>query len=47
MQPGSSCVTSLIEAETVPKHVGLIEIQEKDFRVLPIPIPNVSLIMCF
>ena len=41
MQPGSSCVTSLIEAESIPKHVALLEITGTDFHVTPIPIQNV------
>lgn len=47
MQPGSSCITSLIEPESVPKQIALIEIKKADspcFRVKPIPIPNVSII---
>ena len=43
LQPGSSCITSLIEGEAQPKHVALIEIKNTDFRVKPIPIPNVDL----
>lgn len=47
MQPGSSCITSLIEAESIPKHIALLEIQGTQFRVKPIPIPNVLLFMLF
>lgn len=43
MQPGSSCVTSLIEAESIPKHVALLEITGTEFHVTPIPIQHVSL----
>lgn len=43
MQPGSSCVTSLIEAESIPKHVALLEITGRNLHVTPIPIQHVPL----
>lgn len=36
-------MTSLIEAESVPKHVALLDITGTNFRVTPIPIQHVSL----
>lgn len=39
-------MTSLIEAESIPKHIGLLEIKGKEFRVKPIPIPNVPFLIC-
>lgn len=42
MQPGSSCVTSLIKAESVPKHVFLLEITGTHLKVTPIPIEHVA-----
>lgn len=42
MQPGSSCITSLIEADTIPKKIALLEVRGKEFRVQPIPIPTVG-----
>ena len=35
-QPGSSVATSLIQAESNPKHVGLCEINQDKFRIIPI-----------
>ena len=35
-QPGSSVATSLIQAESSPKHVGLCEINQDKFRIIPI-----------
>ena len=41
MQPGSSCITSLIEADTIPKKIALLEVRGKEFRVQSILIPTV------
>lgn len=35
-QPGSSVVTSLILAESKPKHIGILEVFNKEFRIIPI-----------
>ena len=35
-QPGSSVATSLIQAESNPKHIGLCEINQDKFRIIPI-----------
>ena len=35
-QPGSSIATSLIQAESNPKHIGLLEINKDKFRIIPI-----------
>ncbi|KAG1669695.1 Double-strand break repair protein MRE11 [Nymphon striatum] len=40
-QPGSSVATSLCHAETVPKHVGILEIYKKDFRMIKIALQTV------
>ncbi|TIA87995.1 hypothetical protein E3P99_02858 [Wallemia hederae] len=40
-QPGSSVATSLCEGETVPKHVGLLEIHGKDYNLTPLPLKTV------
>lgn len=40
-QPGSSVATSLSEGETVPKHVGLLEIHDKDYNLTPLPLRSV------
>ncbi|TIB99721.1 DNA repair exonuclease [Wallemia mellicola] len=40
-QPGSSVATSLSEGETVPKHVGLLEINDKDYNLTPLPLKTV------
>jgi double-strand break repair protein MRE11 len=40
-QPGSSVVTSLIQAEAKPKHIGLLEVYLDKFRVIPIKLQTV------
>ena len=35
-QPGSTAITSLIGAEQKNKHVGIIELNEKEFSFTPI-----------
>ncbi|OAV94569.1 hypothetical protein PTTG_03792 [Puccinia triticina 1-1 BBBD Race 1] len=40
-QPGSSVATSLARGESIKKHVGILEIQDKDFSLLPIPLKTV------
>jgi double-strand break repair protein MRE11 len=40
-QPGSTIATSLCDGETKPKHVGLLEIKGKQFKVHPIPLKTV------
>ncbi len=40
-QPGSSVATSLIEGETAPKHVGLLYINKKDFKLKKLPLKTV------
>ncbi|POY75253.1 double-strand break repair protein MRE11 [Rhodotorula taiwanensis] len=40
-QPGSSIATSLSKGESIPKHVGLIQIQGKEFEFKPIRLRSV------
>ncbi len=40
-QPGSSVVTSLIQAESKQKHIGLLEINLDKFRIVPIKLDTV------
>jgi double-strand break repair protein MRE11 len=40
-QPGSSVVTSLIQAESKQKHIGLLEVFQDKFRVIPIKLQTV------
>lgn len=40
-QPGSSIATSLSEGETKQKHIGLLHIRGKDFKVTPIRLETV------
>ena len=40
-QPGSSIATSLSEGETRKKHVGLLNIRKKDFKVSKLPLNTV------
>ena len=40
-QPGSSVLTSLSESELAPKHVGLLKIHKKNFKLEPIPLRSV------
>ncbi|GAA5999486.1 MRX complex nuclease subunit [Rhodotorula paludigena] len=40
-QPGSSIATSLAKGEAIPKHVGLIKIQGKEFEFEPIRLRSV------
>ncbi|XP_066250453.1 double-strand break repair protein MRE11 [Euwallacea similis] len=40
-QPGSSVATSLSSGETIPKHIGLLEIHKKQFHMTPIPLKTV------
>jgi double-strand break repair protein MRE11 len=41
IQPGSSVATSLCEGEAVEKHVAVIEVHKKGYRVRPIPLATV------
>ena len=41
-QPGSSVATSLCEGETVKKHVGLLLVKGKQFKMKQIPLKTVS-----
>lgn len=40
-QPGSSVATSLTEGESLPKHVGVLDIRGSEFRLIPIPLMQV------
>jgi double-strand break repair protein MRE11 len=40
-QPGSSVVTSLIQAESKQKHIGLLEVEKDRFRVVPVKLNTV------
>jgi len=40
-QPGSTIATALSESESVEKHIGLLEIHERDFRLSPIKLSTV------
>ncbi|KAG0151051.1 hypothetical protein CROQUDRAFT_598967 [Cronartium quercuum f. sp. fusiforme G11] len=40
-QPGSSIATSLARGEAIKKHVGILEIQDRDFTLIPIPLKTV------
>ena len=40
-QPGSSVQTSLSESELAPKHVGILKIYKKSFKMEPIPLRSV------
>ncbi|KAH8101778.1 Metallo-dependent phosphatase-like protein [Cristinia sonorae] len=40
-QPGSSVATSLGDGESIEKHVGLLEICGKDYKLTPIPLRTV------
>jgi len=40
-QPGSSVATSLTAGEAVRKHVGLLDVRGKDFRLTSIPLTQV------
>jgi double-strand break repair protein MRE11 len=40
-QPGSSVVTSLIQAESKPKCIGLLEVNLDRFRIVPIKLESV------
>ncbi|KIJ33528.1 hypothetical protein M422DRAFT_783118 [Sphaerobolus stellatus SS14] len=40
-QPGSSVATSLADGESIQKHVALLEIQDKEFQMTPIPLRTV------
>ncbi|KAK0388147.1 hypothetical protein NLU13_4392 [Sarocladium strictum] len=41
MQPGSSVATSLVPGEAVQKHVAIVEVTGKDFKVQKIPLKTV------
>lgn len=41
MQPGSSVATSLVPGEAVQKHVAIVELTGKDFKVQKIPLKTV------
>jgi len=40
-QPGSSIATSLCEGETTPKHVGILHVKGKEFKIKKIPLKTV------
>ncbi|KAJ2915727.1 hypothetical protein MD484_g4664, partial [Candolleomyces efflorescens] len=40
-QPGSSVATSLADGEAIEKHVALLEIKGKDFKLTPLPLKTV------
>ncbi|KAF8895902.1 Mre11 DNA-binding presumed domain-containing protein [Gymnopilus junonius] len=40
-QPGSSVATSLADGEAIEKHVALLQIQGKEFKLTPIPLRTV------
>ena len=40
-QPGSSVITSLSESELAPKHVALLKVHEKSFKLEPLPLRTV------
>ncbi|KAH6903153.1 DNA repair and meiosis protein Mre11 [Coprinopsis sp. MPI-PUGE-AT-0042] len=40
-QPGSSVATSLADGESIEKHVALLEIKDKGFKLTPIPLRTV------
>ncbi|MBW0480653.1 hypothetical protein O181_020368 [Austropuccinia psidii MF-1] len=40
-QPGSSVATSLAKGESLKKHVAILEIQDRDFSMIPIPLKTV------
>ena len=40
-QPGSSVATSLTEGESLPKHVGILDVRGSQFRLKPIPLMQV------
>ncbi|KAI0057313.1 DNA repair exonuclease [Artomyces pyxidatus] len=40
-QPGSSVATSLAEGESLPKHVALLKIHGKEFKMEPLPLRTV------
>lgn len=40
-QPGSSVATSLIQAESKPKHIGLLEVKDDQFRITPVKLQSV------
>ncbi|CAH7670955.1 Mre11 DNA-binding presumed domain-domain-containing protein, partial [Phakopsora pachyrhizi] len=40
-QPGSSIATSLAKGESLKKHVAILEIQDRDFSMTPIPLKTV------
>lgn len=40
-QPGSSVQTSLSESELAPKHVGILKIYKKSFKLEPVPLRSV------
>lgn len=41
IQPGSSVATSLCDGESRPKHVGILEIKDENWRITPIPLTTV------
>lgn len=41
MQPGSSVATSLVAGEAVPKHVAVVSITGKDFKIKKLPLKTV------
>lgn len=40
-QPGSSVATSLSEGEAIEKHVGILEIHKREFKMLPVKLQTV------
>ena len=41
MQPGSSVATSLVQGEAIPKHVAILSVTGRDFKVEPIRLKTV------
>ncbi|KAL2755359.1 hypothetical protein ACRALDRAFT_1076968 [Sodiomyces alcalophilus JCM 7366] len=41
MQPGSSVATSLVPGEAVPKHIAVVSVTGKDFKVKKLPLKTV------
>lgn len=44
-QPGSSVITSLSESELAAKHIALLKIHKKNFKLEPIPLRSVRQFM--
>ncbi|VEN61593.1 unnamed protein product [Callosobruchus maculatus] len=40
-QPGSTVATSLAAGEALPKHVGILKVHQKDFKMMPVELKSV------